>query len=81
MQTPMFALPVVEAAAEDAAVEAAVEDAAVELEEPPQAVRTPAAPTTAEAFMKSRREIIFIIMFSFIRISQQNRIVRTPHVS
>lgn len=84
MQTPMFALPV-EAAAEDAAVEAAVEDAAedaaVELEEPPQAVRTPAAPTTAEAFMKSRREIIFIIMFSFIRISQQNRIVRTPHVS
>jgi len=81
MQTPMFALPVVEAAAEDAAVEAAVEDAAVELEEPPQAVRTPAAPTTAEAFMKSRREIIFIIMFSFIRISQQNRIVRTSHVS
>lgn len=81
MQTPMFALPVVEAAAEDAAVEAATEDAAVELEEPPQAVRTPAAPTTAEAFMKSRREIIFIIMFSFIRILQQNRIVRIPHVS
>ena len=77
----MFALPVVEAAAEDAAVEAATEDAAVELEEPPQAVRTPAAPTTAEAFMKSRREIIFIIMFSFIRILQQNRIVRIPHVS
>ena len=40
------------------------------LEEPPQAVRTPAAPTTAEAFIKSRREIIFIILFSFIRISQ-----------
>lgn len=71
MQTPTFALPV-EAAAEEAATEeAAVEEAAVELEEPPQAVRTPAAPTTAEAFMKSRREIIFIILFSFIRISQQ----------
>ena len=71
MQTPTFALPV-EAAAEEAATEeAAVEEAAVELEEPPQAVRTPAAPTTAEAFMKSRREIIFITLFSFIRISQQ----------
>lgn len=58
------------AAAEEAAEEAAVEEAAVELEEPPQAVRTPAAPTTAEAFIKSRREIIFIILFSFIRISQ-----------
>ena len=65
----MFALP--EAASEEAAAEeAAVEDAAVELAEPPQAVRTPAAPTTAEAFIKSRREIIFIILFSFIRISQ-----------
>jgi len=72
MQTPTFALPVAasEAAAEAAAEEAAVEEAAVELEEPPQAVRTPAAPTTAEAFIKSRREIIFIILFSFIRISQ-----------
>ena len=42
-----------------AAVEAAVE-VAVLLEEPPQAVRTPAAPTTAEAARKSRREIFFI---------------------
>lgn len=60
MQTPTFALPVAasEAAAEEAAEEAAVEEAAVELEEPPQAVRMPAAPTTAEAFIKSRREII-----------------------
>lgn len=54
------------AAVEEAAAEAAVEEAAVEAEEPPQAVRTPAAPTTAEAFRKSRREIIFIILFSFI---------------
>jgi len=69
MQTPTFALPVA-ASEEAAAEEAAVEEAAVELEEPPQAVRTPAAPTTAEAFIKSRREIIFIILFSFIRISQ-----------
>ena len=45
------------AAVEEAAAEAAVEEAAVEAEEPPQAVRTPAAPTTAEAF---------IILFSFI---------------
>ena len=45
-----------------------LEEAAVEAEEPPQAVRTPVAPTTAEAFRKSRREIIFIIVFSFIRI-------------
>ena len=42
-----------------AAVEAAVE-VAVLLEEPPQAVRTPAAPTAAEAARKSRREIFFI---------------------
>jgi len=34
-------------------------------EEPPQAVIAAVAPTTAEAFRKSRREIIFIIMFSF----------------
>ena len=69
MQTPMLAEPEA-AAAEEAAVEdAATEEAAVELEEPPQAVRTPAAPTTAEALIKSRREIIFIILFSFIRIS------------
>ncbi len=44
------------AAVEEAAVEAAVEEEAVEAEEPPQAVRTPAAPTTAEAFRKSRRD-------------------------
>ena len=50
--------------------ESTVKEAAVEAEEPPQAVRTPVAPTTAEAFRKSRREIIFIILFSFIRISQ-----------
>ena len=57
----MFAEP--EAAAEDAATE----EAAVEvLEEPPQAVMAAAAPTTADAFRKSRREIIFIIVFSFI---------------
>lgn len=62
----MFAEPEAAAAVEEAAVEAAVEEAAVEAEEPPQAVRTPAAPTTAEAFRKSRREIIFIILFSFI---------------
>ena len=61
----MFAEPEA-AAVEEAAAEAAVEEAAVEAEEPPQAVRTPAAPTTAEAFRKSRREIIFIILFSFI---------------
>ena len=71
MQTPMFALPV-EAAAEDAAVEAAVEDAAedaaVELEEPPQAVRTPAAPTTAEAFMLE-------IMAHFDRIHKQANVL------
>jgi len=41
----------------------------VEAEEPPQAVRAAALPRTADA-LKSRREIIFIILFSFIRISQ-----------
>ena len=75
----MFALPEA-ASAEAAAEEAAVEDAAVELAEPPQAVRTPAAPTTAEAFIKSRREIIFIILFSFINayhsISQSALVTR-----
>ena len=76
----MFALA--EAAAAEAAVEeAATEEAAVELaEEPPQAVRTPTAPTTAEAFIKSRREIIFIILFSFINayhsISQSALVTR-----
>ena len=79
MQTPTFAEPEA-AAVEEAAVEAAVEEAAVEAEEPPQAVRTPAAPTTAEAFRKSRREIIFIILFSFINayhsISQSALVAR-----
>ena len=74
------AAAVEEAATEEAAVEAAVEEAAVEAEEPPQAVRTPAAPTTAEAFRKSRREIIFIILFSFINayhsISQSALVTR-----
>jgi hypothetical protein len=37
-------------------------EAAVELEEPPHAVMAAVAPTTAEAFRKSRREIIFIIV-------------------
>jgi len=74
MQTPMLAEPEAAASEEAAAVEeAATEEAAVELEEPPQAVRTPAAPTTAEALIKSRREIIFIVLFSFIRISQHCR--------
>ena len=76
----MFAEPEAAAAVEEAAVEAAVEEAAVEAEEPPQAVRTPAAPTTAEAFRKSRREIIFIILFSFINayhsISQSALVTR-----
>ena len=54
-------------AASEAAAEEAVE-AAVELAEPPHAVMAAVAPTTAEAFRKSRREIIFIIVFSFIRI-------------
>ena len=79
MQTPTLAEPEA-AAVEEAAVEAAVEEAAVEAEEPPQAVRTPAAPTTAEAFRKSRREIIFIILFSFINayhsISQSALVAR-----
>lgn len=66
MHTPMFAEPLVAAALEAAAEDAATEDAAVEvLEEPPQAVIAAVAPTTADAFRKSRREIIFIIMFSF----------------
>ena len=65
MHTPMFAEPLV-AAALEAAEDAATEEAAVEvLEEPPQAVIAAVAPTTADAFRKSRREIIFIIMFSF----------------
>lgn len=80
MQTPTFAEPEAAAAVEEAAVEAAVEEAAVEAEEPPQAVRTPVAPTTAEAFRKSRREIIFIILFSFINayhsISQSALVTR-----
>ena len=79
MQTPTLAEPEA-AAVEEAAVEAAVEEAAVEAEEPPQAVRTPVAPTTAEAFRKSRREIIFIILFSFINayhsISQSALVTR-----
>ena len=49
MQTPTLAEPEAAAAVEEAAVEEAVEEAAVEAEEPPQAVRTPVAPTTAEA--------------------------------
>ena len=80
MQTPTLAEPEAAAAVEEAAVEAAVEEAAVEAEEPPQAVRTPVAPTTAEAFRKSRREIIFIILFSFINayhsISQSALVTR-----
>ena len=76
----MLAEPEAAAAVEEAAVEAAVEEAAVEAEEPPQAVRTPVAPTTAEAFRKSRREIIFIILFSFINayhsISQSALVTR-----
>lgn len=80
MQTPTLAEPEAAAAVEEAAVEAAVEEAAVEAEEPPQAVRTPVAPTTAEAFRKSRREIIFIILFSFINayhsISQNALVAR-----
>ena len=60
-------------------VEEAVE-AAVELEEPPHAVMAAVAPTTAEAFRKSRREIIFIIVFSFIRIIaiSQAHLLHTP---
>ena len=63
MQTPMLAEPLVAAA--EAAVEEATLEAAVLEAEPPQAVMAAAAPTTAEAFRKSRREIIFIIVFSF----------------
>src|SRR5699024_1008601 len=71
MQIPMVALPEAAFSAPDSAgaeEAGAVEDAddAVELESPPpQAVRAAVAPTTAEAFRKSRREIIFIIAFSF----------------
>ena len=63
----------------EAAAEEAVE-AAVELEEPPHAVMAAVAPTTAEAFRKSRREIIFIIVFSFIRIIaiSQAHLLHTP---
>ena len=62
----MLAEPLVAAAPEAAAEDAATEEAAVEvLEEPPQAVMAAVAPTTADAFRKSRREIIFIIVFSF----------------
>ena len=61
----MLAEPLVASAAVEAAAEEATEEAAVELEEPPHAVIAAAAPTTAEAFRKSRREIIFIIVFSF----------------
>jgi len=48
-------------------------------EDPPQAVIAAVAPTTAEAFRKSRREIIFIIVISFICASQHihRRICRT----
>lgn len=70
MQTPMVALPELaasEAAAEEAAAEEAVE-AAVELLELPQAVIAAAAPTTAEAFRKSRREIIFMVIVRRQRI-------------
>ena len=77
MQTPMLALPAAAEAAE-VAVEAA-EDAveAAELESPPpQAVRAAVVPTTADAFRKSRREIIFIIAFSFIK--KQNRVRAGP---
>ena len=54
--------------AAEEAVEAAAEEAVLveEAEEPPQAVMAAVAPTTADAFRKSRREIIFIIVFSFI---------------
>ena len=65
MQTPMLAEPLVaaaEAAVEEATLEAAVLVEAVVLV---QAVIAAVAPTTAEAFRKSRREIIFIIVFSF----------------
>jgi hypothetical protein len=53
------------AAAEAAVEEATLEAAVLVEEEPPQAVIAAVAPTTADAFRKSRREIIFIIMFSF----------------
>ena len=60
----MLAEPLV-AAAEAAVEEATLEAAVLVEEEPPQAVIAAVAPTTAEAFRKSRREIIFIIVFSF----------------
>ena|SRR5699024_9327610 len=78
MQIPMVALPEAAFSAPDSAgaeEAGAVEDAddAVELESPPpQAVRAAVAPTTAEAFRKSRREIIFIIAFSFTEYKLDN---------
>ena len=74
----MVALPEATFSAPDSAgaeEAGAVEDAddAVELESPPpQAVRAAVAPTTAEAFRKSRREIIFIIAFSFTEYKLDN---------
>ena len=74
----MVALPEAAFSAPDSAgaeEAGAVEDAddAVELESPPpQAVRAAVAPTTAEAFRKSRREIIFIIAFSFTEYKLDN---------
>ena len=75
MQIPMVALPPVLSDAAGAEEAGAAEDAddAVELESPPpQAVRAAVAPTTAEAFIKSRREIIFIIAFSFTEYRLDN---------
>ena len=69
MQTPMLAEPLV-AAAEAAGEEATLEAAVLVEEEPLQAVIAAVAPTTAEAFRMSRREIIFIILISFICVSQ-----------
>ena len=75
MQIPMVAPPAVLSDAAGAEEAGAAEDAddAVELESPPpQAVRAAVAPTTAEAFIKSRREIIFIIAFSFTEYKLDN---------
>ena len=80
----MVAPPAASSAGADSAgasEEAAVEDAdeAVELDSPPpQAVRAAVAPTTAEAFRKSRREIIFIIAFSFTENKLEQR-AGPPH--
>ena len=68
MQTPTLAEPEAAAAVEEAAVEAAVEEAAVEAEEPPQAVRTPVAPTTAEAFSQSALVTRFAVSVCIITI-------------